>query len=42
MNPLQPTDSDDNEICERCGSSDEVEGGLCAECFENAPVGVWF
>jgi hypothetical protein len=42
MKQPQITDNDDDEICERCDSSKEVEGGLCAECFENAPVGVWF
>ena len=32
----------DVETCERCGDSEDVEGGLCAACFEAAPVGVWF
>ena len=29
-------------VCERCGDSEDVQGGLCAACFEAAPVGVWF
>ena len=30
------------EVCQRCDGCEDVQGGLCAECFENAPMGVWF
>lgn len=31
------------EECELCGEwSESVEGGLCEQCFEDAPMGVWF
>jgi hypothetical protein len=33
-------DSDDR--CEACGGHDDVEGGLCADCFRSMPVDAGF